>query len=1187
MKPRQLVHQGTVQAAAFWIDESIAGQKESRRRVLAMNGVDEVRRMEYGLFVRLHEPQWTPCNHAPGVPLVVCRSALIALPLDDDEMDRLAAPAGAVVLAHAGETRVIDPQVCPVEDVASWVDLSDWNIEEVAPLGRIWHSPQQAPVAKEIDTRQIAGIGKAPPEAAEVQAILEGRRPEGAAPNSGGWASSLLTSLSTWLSSIAAKLGRTSKPRTLPGKPLSGRALVAGPRAQTAESTWSERLRMALNTAAARLLVWARLASYIGRKQADYLEKTFDLFDSGNLEEALRHAIPLGTGSDKPKPLALSVPTPRTDLSISPTQKEATSTLGFGGNVFDALRTRYRKAVEQLEKQGKIKEAAFVLAELLGASEEAVSFLEKHREYQLAAELAEGRGLDPALIVRQWMLAGNRARAMLIARRTGAFAAAIARLEPSHPEHAGALRILWANQLAESGAYGAAVQTIWPVEKARHLAREWLDRGIEIGGTSGARLLATKAWLVPEEFASVAGAVRSLPRDNADTTIETWTALGQAIIANPSSKTMQVLARACLRQLLPHANDGPLKSLTDRLTSATEDPVLLADLRRQPTEEALPGVQVSVHGLLDIGKSRDVNEDAYVIASFDGARSTLHQEIAKERPLPPRGLLLAIADGMGGYQSAEVAKLALDSLVKILQTAGHDTKTMGKALAKSVEESGVVLYQRALKDRRFLGTGTTITAAWLRGDIAWIAQVGDTRAYLWRNGKLQQLTKDHSLLQEMLASGHLTPEQAETFEHKSVITRALGTTEHVKVDLYRVVLNGGDRLLLCTDGVHGMISDEEIADAIRRPYFTPEYAAPVACEALKKRVYDAGAFDNIGMLVADVRIRNARGANDSPITVESIATDTDEKPAPTARIITRTSADVGSTPVHDAVVLPDGRLLAALGEAGVRLISPEGKTLAQFDQPAERLVISDHGDRAIALIRRGEAYRTARIDLVRRRSERWFDAALEDFTDTFDGSVWFVSTERGIFAIDALEDSFSAIWDLKEPNGFLGMRFQDAFSFCSNNEVWTIDAVSYRIRLRRPLDLTDQDTSWPNIGLSAVGTLAAWAKDNLTQTFVPSMRSAHEKTWTFLGEGTSFGVFPRVAIDEAGTFGAFGRFDTGHCGVRVWDLRDRRLRFEMQLDGASMLRVRFQHRRMIIADDRGRVLVFHTETGKSSGEWRI
>jgi hypothetical protein len=138
--------------------------------------------------------------------------------------------------------------------------------------------------------------------------------------------------MSAFLSSMAARLG--NKPRQTSGKATSSRALVAAPAQRAAENDWADRLRMALNTAATRLLLWARLASWLGRQQADYLEKTLSMFDSGDLDEALRHAVPLGTSSDKPKPLALSVPSPRADLSIHATQTEASSALGFGENVF-------------------------------------------------------------------------------------------------------------------------------------------------------------------------------------------------------------------------------------------------------------------------------------------------------------------------------------------------------------------------------------------------------------------------------------------------------------------------------------------------------------------------------------------------------------------------------------------------------------------------------------------------------------------------------------------------------------------------------------------------------------------------------------------------------------------------------------------------------------------------------------
>ncbi len=1184
MNPRRLVHCGNVNAAAFWIDESILGQETARLRILEMAEVDEVRRVANGLFVRLRAPVRVTCARTPGVPLVMCRNLLLGAPLDDDEIDLLAAPRNSVVLVRAGQTIVVDPDSCPKEDLSSWIDLSAWNQMKVRPLGAILTSPGRAIETKEVNTREIAGIGPQPQEAKDILATL-GRAPqEVSTPNRSGWASSLLTSLSTWISSLAVKLARPQKQAPTTGSKTQ-RELVVSAASPKADNDWSDRLRMLLNSAAARLLIWARMASWIVQRQADYLEKTLSLFDSGDLDEALRHAIPLGTGSDGPQPLALNVPTPRADLTIHATKTKASSALGFGDSVFESLRRRYRKAVEILEKQGKIKEAAFVLAELLGASEEAVSFLEKHHKYQMAAELAEGRNLDPALVVRQWILAGDRNRAVLIARRTGAFAAAVARLEATHPEHAAALRILWANQLAASGAYGAAVQTIWPVEKARHLAREWIDRGIEIGGTVGTRLLATKAWLVPEEFASVAEAVKTMPRNGSEEAIETWTALAQSVIANPTSKTMRILARACLRTLTPHAGEKTLKSLVDRLATVTEDPILLADLRRQ-TPGGTARVTVRASGLADAGLGRNLNEDAWLIGVIEGTRCVQQIEIPKERALPTRGIVLVVADGMGGYSHAEVATLALTTMSKYLEKAGHDANTIGNALTDALSAASAMVYQRGKEDPRYRGCGATITAAWIHGSTAWIAQIGDTRAYLLRHGHLEQLTQDHSLFNEMLKAGNLTPEQIEEFPHRSVITRALGVVENVNADVYRVPLIDGDRLFLCTDGIHAVVDHEHMVEALRVPLdvrrMQAEFAPKSACAMLKQKAYENKAPDNIAMIVCDIRVQNA-AAPEGGVVAEKITPEKDDEPIPTMRLISRKSTEIGTLPIFDAVVLPGGRLLLALGEAGVRLISAQNKTLVHFDQPAERLVLSDHGDRAIAVARRGEAFRTARIDIVRRRAQRWFDAIFEDFADTFDGSLWFVTGEHGAYALDALEEGFSALWELKEPHCVMGTRSSDALSLRIGREAWTLDQPSFRVRSRRELPVQD-DTSWPNLGLATHGRVIAWVKTESTQTYAPATRDGHDMSWTILGEGASENLFPRLVIDEAGNHGAFGRFGAGYCTATVFDLQAKKSRIEVHFEGASQLRARFQGTNIIFCDDRGRIIIANVITGKILSE---
>lgn len=1189
MKPRQLVHRGTVHAAGFWIDESIAGIALTKRRILEMPRVEEVRRMNGGLFVRLRSPSWTATDRAFGVPLVVCRGFLVGAPFDPDELEHLAAPSDSIVLVRGGETVVIAPESCPFEDLAAWIDLSDWIAEPVTSLGVVWTSPIAAPTAKEIDPRKIAGIGPTTKEAEELAVALGTGRPMDSAPSPPGFATSVLTSLSAFLSAMAARLGRT--PNRPLNSPTQSQSLVAQAAARAPREDWSDRLRMALNTAAARLLVWARLASWIGRRQADYLEKTLSMFDSGDLDDALRHAIPLGTGSDKPKPLALNVPTPRADLSIHTTQSEASSTLGFGENVYEALRRRYRKAVEQLEKQGRIKEAAFVLAELLGASEEAVSFLEKHGEYKLAAELAEGRNLDPAMVVRQWILAGNRDRAVLIARQTGAFAAAIARLEPAHPEQAAVLRVLWANQLAASGAYGAAVQTIWPVEGARHLARDWIDRGIAIGGAIGARLLATKAWLVPDEFGSVVEIVKALPRDETDEAIDTWKALALSVLANPTSKTMRILARASLRALLGHTNDRDTKSLLDRLATMTEDQVLLADIRRNDsTPNIARKVRLHLCTRSDVGLGRDRNEDGCWAAMVEDSGCTPCAAI-DERRLPPRGAIFAVADGMGGFQTSEVVALIFQTISHSVRTADKRPEKAGASLVQAVEDACAAVYNKATQDRKFAGSGATITAAWLVGDVLWIAQVGDTRGYIFRNGILKLVTKDHSLINELVDAGKLTSEEIESFEHKGVITRALGTVERVKVDLYRVQLLDGDRIFLSTDGIHETIEHKRIADALRRPHGETlsglEFTPKTVCETIKTHVYDAGAHDNLAMVLVDVAIQNGAPVNSQSVEAQLIDTEEDAKAEPEKHTIERGSHDIGTMHVYDAAVLPGGRLLVALGEAGVRMLSPEGKTIVQFDQPATGIVISDHGDRAIVVAQRGETSRMARIDLVKRRAERWFDARLGEFADNFDGSIWFVSNDQGVFAIDALEENFQSIWDLKEPGCVMGARTTNAVIFRIGQEAWTFDLPSLRLRSRCAVPIENGNT-WANLTLGPNGTsICCWLEDEAAVTCAPAVHHAPATNWDCLEERASEGVFSLVIMDDAGTLAAFGRVMEGHCLIKVFHLREKKLRLEIRLDGATHMHARFQSSNIILADDRGRVLVVNVERNKLVNEWRI
>jgi PPM family protein phosphatase len=185
------------------------------------------------------------------------------------------------------------------------------------------------------------------------------------------------------------------------------------------------------------------------------------------------------------------------------------------------------------------------------------------------------------------------------------------------------------------------------------------------------------------------------------------------------------------------------------------------------------------------GRKRRHNEDSYV-----------HE--------PP---LFAIADGMGGAKAGEIASgLAADALRE-----PHDEN--GDAITRVValiQEANRRVYQRAAEDAEATGMGTTMTAALVGDDRVTIGHVGDSRAYLVRDGELEQLTDDHSLVGELIRSGKLTPEEAEVHPQRSVITRALGTDPEVDVDTFVVETRPDDIFLLCSDGLSGMISDRTI-----------------------------------------------------------------------------------------------------------------------------------------------------------------------------------------------------------------------------------------------------------------------------------------------------------------------------------------------------------------------------------------
>jgi hypothetical protein len=323
------------------------------------------------------------------------------------------------------------------------------------------------------------------------------------------------------------------------------------------------------------------LGPLLGQRKAEYVRRLFDMFEQGNLDEALRYAIPLGKGMTEPARIALGLPGPRENLAIQPGRRGAGSIFGGGQEVFEALRERYRAAFKRLEREGRIDEAAFVLTELLGEHEEAVSFLEKHGRLKLAAELAEGRNMAPGLVVRQWLLARDLQRAVAIARRSGAFPDAVLRLERTHPAEAKTLRLLWAETLAEAGDYVRATTVVWPLEDARMLARSWLEHGAQVGGVGGARALAHLVASFPDAFASTRPQVLALLEDVSRDHAAERLAFAEVLAAEAPSEPRTVLVGPTVRALLRDRAEGFTRvdaSLLARLLRDVGDGTLRADL---------------------------------------------------------------------------------------------------------------------------------------------------------------------------------------------------------------------------------------------------------------------------------------------------------------------------------------------------------------------------------------------------------------------------------------------------------------------------------------------------------------------------------------------------------------------------------------------------------------------------------
>ncbi|HEY3569289.1 MAG TPA: hypothetical protein VGP73_15270 [Thermoanaerobaculia bacterium] len=671
----------------------------------------------------------------------------------------------------------------------------------------------------------------------------------------------------------------------------------------------TSRFATALHRLTGRTALASRLSRAVGRRHTAYIRKMKEMFESGDFDSALRHAIPLAAEAGGPRRLPLRAFAPRVDLHIRPERSRPWSVSEISPDLHGELRRLYREAFHRLEAQDRIEEAAFLLAEVLHAHEEAVSFLERHGRLRLAAEMAEARDLPPGLVVRQWFLAGDRQRGLRIAHRTGAFADAVTRLERSREtEQASELRRLWAHELAAAGDYAAAVDTVWPLPEERARAVEWMDLAIDQGGAPAGRMLARKIELTPEPYEEMRGAVLRL--------LESWRAEG-----------------------------GPAR--------------------------------------------------------------------------------LAFADTLRrGARSPEAATLARAAVRAIARDSGRFGARMETADFRQLAA--------------FAGDGA------LRADALALPLPART---LW-------------------------------------ITRG------------------------------------------------------------------------------------------EPLEVEIAA------------------RDAGTRPAYDAVFLPNGLTAVALGEGGVRLLTRGGRTVAELDQPAHRLVVSDHGDRAIALARRGDSWRLARLDFSLRRAEPWCEARLDAFAPDYDGALWFVAGPDGLLAADATAKRLEGSWGLSRLPGN-ALAIARTATRCSlvlagdPSEVWTYELPSLTLRRRDPVPIAPVIRRTHRIALSPDGALAE-----------PSPGGATGKQILLQIHGWNIqdGPMVEIPLDASGRPGepaihgdwaALPVYSSEGACVFLLHLPSTAVRAEVALGRSTKVALRLTDQYLTLADDRGRVVVLDLENGQVRRDFRL
>jgi MoxR-vWA-beta-propeller ternary system domain bpX6 len=569
---------GEQQVTGLWLSARLYSSEDSKQRMLAgWKAGSNAFRFEQGDLLRFPRPQTLRCENQSGLALCeVSGIPYVSAPLTATEISSFR--AYDVLVVQGAQVEALHVSDGALLDLSQAIDIGDYALHDTFDCSQSIKPLNPGRMAGK-DIRKLLGDA-IPAPSADRDVFLNELAAAGekkVAPGGGLSGSRIKSVAKDFLGRFAATvLGLVSGSIQANG---TGRATGnSTSRSPSISDRFTPKMPQAWRDALAKLAIASRVSRLIGWKQGAYLRKMLKMFDEGNIEEALRHALPIDSlGQSLGQ--AFSSPGRRQDLQLSGSLGPSAN-IGLDEELQRHLRELYRQSFERLDRQGKIDEAVFILADLLNARTEALDYLERHNRIGQAAELALAWDMPATTIIRLLLLSGDWDRAVQVARRDKEFSTVIDTLQASHPDIAVKLRLAWADYLADSGEWLAAVEAVWPISQARHLAKEWLLTAERAGEELSARTLVKRAALLPDTIEQYTDRILALA--NADTSTHTRTAVAEALLeVKASNAATGLITTTILPSIAADRAEGLndlSKNKLNKLASLSNDTFLKADL---------------------------------------------------------------------------------------------------------------------------------------------------------------------------------------------------------------------------------------------------------------------------------------------------------------------------------------------------------------------------------------------------------------------------------------------------------------------------------------------------------------------------------------------------------------------------------------------------------------------------------